>query len=86
LKIVGLNSRFWEKLVYISPPFKGSEAEAERNISSHTWQTIHLATRYPEASDDWDPIEECNKCGVLGESKRSHYTCGTAPPAKKITE
>ena len=86
MKIVGVKSRFWEKVAYITPPFDGSDGEAKRNIASHLWRTVHLSVRYPEASDKWDPVEECNRCGVLGGSERSRYACGTVPPAKKFTE
>jgi hypothetical protein len=86
LKIAGVKSRFWEKMVYYSPPFSGSEVEARRNVASHTWRTVHLHQRYSEASENWDPVDECHKCGVLSKSERSRYACGKAPPAEKFTE
>ena len=86
MNLTGVKSRFWEKIVYFSPPFNGSEAEASHNVAGHTWRTVHLYQRYPEASEKWDPVDECNKCGVLSKSERSRYACGKAPPAEKFTK
>mgnify|MGYP001158678796 CR=1 FL=1 len=86
MNLTGVKSRFWEKIAYFSPPFTGPEEEARHNKASHTWQTVHLYQRYPEASEDWTPVDECNKCGVLSKSERSRYACGAAPEAEKFRE
>jgi ribosomal protein L32 len=86
LKLTGAKSRFWEKLVYYSPPFVGTEEEKQRNKASHAWRTVRLSQRYAEASAKWDPVDECQNCKVLRGSQRSHYACGMAPTPEKFRE
>lgn len=82
----GIKNRFWEKLVQVSPPFDGSEADARRNVASHIWRSVHLYQRYMEAKDHWAPVTECRQCGVIADSERSRYACGSAPDGLRLQE
>lgn len=82
----GIKNRFWEKLVRVSPPFDGSEAEARHNIASHKWHSVNLYQRYTEAHENWAHVKECRLCGVIADSARSRYACGAAPDGLRLDE
>ena len=86
MNLTGVKSRFWEKLVQVSPPFDGPESEARRNVASHKWRSVDLYQRYMEANENWAPVKECLQCGVIADSGRSRYACGTAPDGLRLQE
>ena len=77
-------SRFWERILRVTPAFKGSPEEEKQNVESHTWRTVDLEQRYGLAG--LSKIIECNVCKIVAGSERSKYPCGEAPPMVSYEE
>ena len=66
-------SRFWEKIIKVTPPFEGSAEEIKKNAESHSWRNVDLSIRF--GVKDMGEVIECADCGVLASSNVAYYPC-----------
>lgn len=66
-------SRFWEKIIKVTPPFEGSAEEIRKNVESHSWRNVDLSIRF--GVKDMGEVIECADCRVLASSNVAYYSC-----------
>ncbi len=66
-------SRFWEKIVRVTPPFEGTAEQIKNNVESHSWRNVDLSIRF--GVKDMGEVIECAECGVLANSNVAYYSC-----------
>ena len=66
-------SRFWERIVRVTPPFEGTAEQIKENVQSHSWRTIDLSVRF--GVKDMGEVVECAHCKVLVSSNVAYYHC-----------
>ncbi len=66
-------SRFWEKIVRVTPPFEGTSEQIKNNVESHSWRNVDLSIRF--GVKDMGEVIECAECGVLASSNVAYYSC-----------
>jgi hypothetical protein len=66
-------SRFWERIVRVTPPFEGTAEELKKNVESHSWRNVDLSIRF--GVKDMGEVIECARCGVLAASNVAYYPC-----------
>lgn len=66
-------SRFWERIVRVTPPFEGTAEQIKKNVESHSWKTVDLSIRF--GTKDMGEVVECSQCGVLASSNVAYYSC-----------
>ena len=66
-------SRFWERIVQVTPPFKGTPEQLRENVESHSWRNVDLAQRFGVKT--MGEVVECAQCRVLASSNVAYYHC-----------
>lgn len=66
-------SRFWERIVKVTPPFEGTAEELKTNVESHAWRNVDLSIRF--GVKGMAEVIECAQCKVLATSNVAYYNC-----------
>jgi len=77
-------SRFWQKLIYVCPPFDGTAEQMQKNIDSHTWRVVDLEERFGYRG--LGKVSECRVCEIIASSEQAKYGCGEAPEEVSLDE